>query len=136
MAEKAASLKAQITSQLPQHSLLSKNVALPLDSTTLIEFSNRLSKTQIEIISLDACSLVEALKKKKYTAVETTEAYCIAASLAHQALNCLTWYDSQSALKQAKELDEYLEKNSKVKGPLHGVIISIKRECKDCSQCE
>ena len=82
---------------------------------------------QVEIVSLDAIALVEAYKEKKYTAVEVVEAYFFSASLAHQATNCLTYFDAEGALNQARELDAWLEEKGELKGPLHGVVISIKR---------
>jgi len=35
-------------------------------------------------------------------------------------------FDSEMALAQAKELDEYYEKHGKPVGPLHGLPISLK----------
>ena len=81
----------------------------------------------MEIVSLDAVDLVKAIKDKKYTAVEVVEAYFYSASLAHQSTNCLTYFDGDGALEQARELDRYLEEKGEVRGPLHGVVISIKR---------
>lgn len=127
LADRAAELQAQIRAQLPPHTLLSTWDGLPLDCTTMIEHT-LLKTRQIEIISLDAAALVAALEAKKYTATEVVEAYFMSASLAHQGLNCLTWFDGEGALEQAKGLDQYLEENGKLKGPLHGVVISIKRE--------
>jgi amidase len=34
------------------------------------------------------------------------------------------------ALARAKELDEYLQKNGKPMGPLHGLPISLKDQCR------
>jgi hypothetical protein len=131
LAERATEIQAQIRAQLPPHTLLSTWDGLPLDCTTMIEHT-LLKTRQIEIISLDAVALVAALGEKKYTATEVVEAYFMSASLAHQGLNCLTWFDGEGALEQARGLDRYLEENGKLKGPLHGVVVSIKRE----SVCE
>lgn len=128
LAERATSIKAKLLSQLPAHSILFKNVSHPLDSTTLIPYSARLKPRQLEILDYDAVGLVEALGGKRYTAVEVIEAYAISAAIAQQATNCLTWYDLDSARRQAKELDRRLEETGRVVGPLHGVVISIKRQ--------
>lgn len=41
-------------------------------------------------------------------------------------MNCLTEIFVERALARAKELDEYLFKNGKVMGPLHGLPVSCK----------
>lgn len=41
-------------------------------------------------------------------------------------VNCLTEFFYEEGLKQAKELDELLDKGGKLKGPLHGVPIALK----------
>lgn len=127
LAERAISIKSQIVSQLPRHTILYRNISHPLDSTTLIPYSALLKPRQLEILDLDAIALVEALGARKYSAVEVVEAYMISASIAQQATGCLTWYDHVSALRQAEDLDRRLDESGKVVGPLHGVVISIKR---------
>jgi len=126
LAERAKSIQSQIRDSLPPQTLLSSWDGHPLDPTTLIEYS-LLKARQVEIVSLDAVDLVHSLKEKKHTAVEVVEAYFFSASLAHQATNCLTYFDGDGALEQARELDRYLEENGGLKGALHGVVISIKR---------
>jgi amidase len=41
-------------------------------------------------------------------------------------VNCALEFFPDAALAQAKELDEYFEKNKKPIGPLHGLPISLK----------
>jgi hypothetical protein len=41
-------------------------------------------------------------------------------------LNCSLEFFPEMALARAKELDEYLQKNGKPVGPLHGLPISLK----------
>lgn len=41
-------------------------------------------------------------------------------------MNCALEFFPDAALAQAKELDEYFEKNKKPIGPLHGLPISLK----------
>jgi len=126
LAERAKSIQAQIRDSLPPQTLLLSWDGHPLNPTTLIEYS-LLKTRQVEIVSLDAVDLVHSLKNKKYTAVEVVEAYFFSASLAHQATNCLTYFDGDGALEQARELDRYFEEKGELRGPLHGVVISIKR---------
>jgi amidase len=128
LAAKADSIQAHIRSRLPESTILPKDLELQLDSTSLITpESGYLTARQLGIIALDAVGLVEALSRKDFTAEEVTEAYSISASIAHQTTNCLTWYDSESALAQAKALDASFGKTGEICGPLHGVVISLKR---------
>lgn len=126
LVDRSRTTQAAIRDSLPPQTLLSSWDGHPLNPTTLIEYS-LLKPRQVEIVSLDAVSLVQAYKDKRYTAEEVVEAYFYSASLAHQSTNCLTFFDGDEALKQARELDKYLEEKGEVKGPLHGVVISIKR---------
>lgn len=126
LVERSKTVQAAIRDSLPPQTLLSLWDGHPLNPTTLIEYS-LLKPRQVEIVSLDAVSLVQAYKDKKYTAEEVVQAYFYSASLAHQSTNCLTFFDGDGALEQARELDKYLEEKGEVKGPLHGVVISIKR---------
>lgn len=128
LAERAANIKDHLLAQLPAHTILYRNISHPLDSTTLIPYSALLKARQLEILDLDAVALVQSLGERTYTAVEVVEAYIISASIAQQATGCLTYYDHNSALRQAEELDRKLEETGRVVGPLHGVVISIKRK--------
>jgi amidase len=127
LVNKAETIRNHINSRLPPHTLLPKDISLPLDSTTLLTSSSILTPRQLEIIDQDAVNLVQSIQDKKYTTLEVTEAYCISASIAHQATNCLTYYDSESAFAQARELDRVFEDTGKLVGPLHGVVVSLKR---------
>ena len=40
--------------------------------------------------------------------------------------NCLAWVMFDQALKDAEELDAYMKLHKKLKGPLHGLPISVK----------
>lgn len=45
---------------------------------------------------------------------------------AHKKTNCLTEVLFAEAVQQACELDSYLQKTGKTKGPLHGVCMTLK----------
>ena len=115
-----------IISQLPSRTnLLPTGLSLPRDSPKLLA-NPFLDSRQLDVIALDAVGLVEALRNRMYTAVEVTEAHIVSASIAHQATNCLSYYDSQSALRQARALDAAFERTGRTVGP-HGVVVSLKR---------
>jgi amidase len=64
--------------------------------------------------------------KGNATSVEVTTALCKRAAIAQQCVNCLTEIFFEEAMARAKECDEYLKKNGRPMGPLHGLPISLK----------
>ena len=86
-----------------------------------------LTSREIEITSLPTAeSLLDHIKRKKYTSLEVCTAYCKRASIAHQLVNCITEPLFDPALKQAEWLDDYFQRTGELYGPLHGLPISIK----------
>ncbi|GLA48863.1 hypothetical protein AnigIFM63604_004447 [Aspergillus niger] len=86
-----------------------------------------LSAKQLEITeNYDATALLEQIHSGKLTAVEVAEAFCLRAAIAQQVTRCLTETFFDIALQRAKELDEYFQSTGKVRGPLHGLPISLK----------
>ncbi|KAL9032918.1 MAG: hypothetical protein Q9180_006227 [Flavoplaca navasiana] len=79
-----------------------------------------------KIIAHDSVQLVERIKHREYTAVDVTRAYCKTAAVAQQINNCLHEFMFDFAFQTAKDLDDYYSKNGSVRGPLHGLPISLK----------
>ena len=71
-------------------------------------------------------TLLPALGSRKLSSVEVTSAFCKRAAIAQQLTNCITEPLFESAITRAKELDEYLGKNGRPFGPLHGLPVSVK----------
>ncbi|KAK4504251.1 hypothetical protein PRZ48_005167 [Zasmidium cellare] len=89
-----------------------------------------LSTTELEITALNASALVTAIREKKYTSVEVLNAFTHRAAIAHRLLHCCLALPYDLALARAKELDEHLEKTGETVGPLHGLAISVKDQCR------
>ncbi|KAL8991521.1 MAG: hypothetical protein Q9169_007847 [Polycauliona sp. 2 TL-2023] len=120
---------ADTSSKIPKEWLLSDqdlaNAKKQRDLTgSFIE--QYLTNDERAIVGLDSTRLVGKLQRQEYTAVAVAQAYCKAAAVAHQINNCLHEIMFDLAMETAKDLDHYYAKNGKVKGPLHGLPVSLK----------
>ncbi|KZV63328.1 amidase [Peniophora sp. CONT] len=98
-----------------------KNV-LPYLSTTGI-----LTPSDLTIVNTPPTTLLSSLSSGSLTALEVTTAFCKAAAVAHQLVNCCTEMMFERALEKAKELDKLFEESGgKGLGALHGLPISLK----------
>lgn len=122
---KAAAVKAEAQSRVPSAHRIS-TALLPSRVIDLCQEHATLSTLDREILQLDATDLRNRLASRTYTALQATDSYIKSASLAHQAVNCLTDFFPQEALERAKWLDEQYEISGGPVGPLHGVPISVK----------
>ena len=128
----AASIKADLASKFPDEwKLPPASFPLPLDVSHLVEKSELLNAAELKIISLDATGLGEAIASRKWTSVQVTMAYAKAATIVHQATNCLMDFFPDEAIERARWLDGELERTGRPVGVLHGVPVSIKGESSD-----
>ncbi|KAH9166728.1 amidase [Lactarius sanguifluus] len=70
--------------------------------------------------------IVENIQDRVWTATTVLEAYLARAAQAQEATNCLTEVFFEEAIEEARKLDAEFDKTGKLKGPLHGVPISVK----------
>ncbi|WP_010647340.1 amidase [Oceanobacillus massiliensis] len=77
------------------------------------------------IIDMDATSLGNAIRNGELTSVDVVHTYIEHIMRVNPEINGMVEERFDKALEEAKELDAMLEKNQ-IKGPLHGVPISMK----------
>lgn len=99
----------------------------PISVLDVPRTSGLLSHKELDITeNYDAVELVASMIKGELSSVEVVKAFCKRAAIAHQTTNCLTEIMFDEALARAHECDEYLKKNDRPIGPLHGLPISLK----------
>ena len=99
----------------------------PKDALTTIRTCDILTPQELAWTETSSLSeLLSHLAQRKVSSVQLTTAFCKRAAVAQQLTRCLTEIFFNRALERARELDEYLEANGKVVGPLHGLPVSIK----------
>lgn len=109
--------------------LVSENV-LPNESikdvTKFIEKNKLLTDKEMTITEANAKVILDNIKTKKWRALEVVEAFGKRATIAHQLTNCLSEVFFEEGLETARKLDEYQDTTGKLKGPLHGLPVSLK----------
>ncbi|CAF0972959.1 unnamed protein product, partial [Didymodactylos carnosus] len=127
--ETAEKKRKALASLIPEKWRISAS-QLPSDSQRSVisfpETSGLLSDEELAITQLMVEELATKIASGEYTAVQVCQAYCHRATIAHQLVNCLVEIFFDAALERAKELDEYVKKNGRTVGPLHGVPVSLK----------
>ncbi|CAK7897201.1 hypothetical protein CAAN1_03S07074 [[Candida] anglica] len=96
------------------------------DVTGWIPKSGFLTEEELEITEANVLEISKNIQSKKWRALQVTKAFCHRASIANQLVNCLTEVFFDEAFKQAEELDKYQDETGSLKGPLHGLPISLK----------
>ncbi|KAI9923569.1 hypothetical protein MW887_008578 [Aspergillus wentii] len=94
-----------------------------------VENRSRLDHDPIvqEITDVDSITiLLDHLRQGKFTAEQVALAYIRRAVIAHQITNCITEVVFKDALHQARDLDREFKETGNLKGPLHGIPITVK----------
>ncbi|EKM81874.1 hypothetical protein AGABI1DRAFT_112104 [Agaricus bisporus var. burnettii JB137-S8] len=73
-----------------------------------------------------ATEIVSRIKKGEWTASQVLEAYIAQAKVAHDQTNCLTEVMFDVARERARTLDTEFAATGNLKGPLHGIPMSLK----------
>ena len=111
----------------PQEWRIALPDTLPTNTHAFLSSHPLLTPSEHRITSiLSASKLISLIARRELTSLEVTTAFCKRAALAQQLINCCTEIMFVEALERAQWLDEYLEKQGKVVGPLHGLPVSLK----------
>ncbi|KAF5658990.1 general amidase [Fusarium heterosporum] len=89
-------------------------------STELSDIEEQQSRYNTIISIDDVTVLASKISHGEFSSVDVAKGYI------SRKTNCLTEILFKDALSEARELDQYYEKEGKVKGPLHGIPISLK----------
>ncbi|KAG0153169.1 hypothetical protein PDIDSM_5019 [Penicillium digitatum] len=128
-----AAKRHECKQKIPQDWLLSADLlALAHETPRLLDIdlprrSGLLSEVELDLTeNYTANQLVLKLASGQVSSLAVTTAFCKRAAIAQQIISCLTETFFPQALERAKYLDEYLQREGKPIGPLHGLPISIK----------
>ncbi|KAL3446286.1 fatty-acid amide hydrolase [Aspergillus insuetus] len=127
--KKRAQLDAQILAEwrLSEYFLASIPASERLIEDDVVRRSGILTDEELDITeNYSAKELLSRLACGDMSSLEVTAAFCKRAAIANQLTSCLTEHFFKMALKRARFLDDYLRKEKRVIGPLHGLAISIK----------
>lgn len=129
--ERARAKQAQILADVPPAFIHTELTFSETDTQSMLEVPRTLlSPLEQEITSLKAEDLVAALVRGQYTAVQVLDAFTHRAAIAHRLLNCCLQFCYRAARARAEELDRYLAETGKTVGPLHGLPILVKDQCR------
>lgn len=121
LAEQRSLLEPYLVSEEVISSIADQN-----DIGDLIDSSSLITPHQKKITNLEITELLSHYQAAILSVKKVVTAFCFRATLAHQLTNCLTEVRFPEALQEAEQLDEYFKTHGKLKGPLHGIVVSLK----------
>ncbi len=122
--ELKGSIPAEYQCELPDS--IDKLVENGFNPFMYLYLAKLLTVEEFGITDLPAHVLVKKLARGELSAVKTFKAFAHRATIAHQFTNCALQLFIGEGLERALYLDDYLKKNGKPFGPLHGLPISLK----------
>ncbi|CAK7236218.1 Acetamidase [Sporothrix bragantina] len=89
-----------------------------------------LTADELAITALNAEDIPPVIAAGKWTAVQVLDAFTHRAVMAHQLLHCCLSFVYPQARAQAEALDAEFARTKTLVGPLHGVPLSVKDQCR------
>ena len=124
---KAAAKRASQYESIPKEWRFSNPMPQPKNAYEYLKTSGILTTQELEITeTVDAKTLLDKLASGGLSAVTVTKAFSKRAAIAQQLTGCCTEMFFDEAIEVAQGLDDYLKKNGKPIGPLHGLPVSLK----------
>lgn len=129
---RALEKKTHILSSLPAEFLHSKPSHSVTDTASVHHIPAQfLSPDELAITALNAPDIISSIASRRYSSVQVLKAFVHRAAIAHMLLNCCLEFPYATALERATELDEaFKSSGGKTVGPLHGLPISVKDQCR------
>jgi amidase len=131
--ELAKSKRESVAAKIPKDWLLPSDLTAKFTEASTLSVldvprtCDLLSEDQLRITEdYDATDLISLMTSRKLTSLDVVTAFCKRAAIAQQCCNCLTEIMFGEALARARECDDYLAREGKPIGPLHGLPISLK----------
>jgi amidase len=122
----ASRKQAERDSKIPSEWKIPKNL-MPSPETDFVQdfptTSGFFTENELLITQSTATEVVQKIANSEWTSVEVVKALCKRAAVAQQLINCVTEIYFEEAVARAEELDEFLKKEGRVVGPLHGLPI-------------
>lgn len=125
--QKATAKREQVYNQIPKEWRVSEPRSTPINTYEYLNSSGVLSADELTITNRTPTrALLNKLATRQLSAVAVTKAFCHRAAITNQLIKCCTEMFFDEAVQFAQELDEHLAKTGRVKGPLHGLPVSVK----------
>ncbi|KAL3496408.1 fatty-acid amide hydrolase [Aspergillus germanicus] len=125
--------RAELDGQVPVEWRLSESFLATIPASgrliedDVVRRSGILTEAELDITeNYSASELLPKLACGDVSSLQVTTAFCKRAAIANQLTSCLTEHFFDKALERAQFLDDYLRKEKRVIGPLHGLPVSIK----------
>lgn len=129
--EKSEAKKASVLQGVPTAFLHQDLTCSYSDTRSVHEIPpSHLSPEELALTKLETVEIIAGISRGQYTAVQVLDAFTHRAAIAHKLLNCCLEFRYQDARAEAEKLDQHYRNTGKTVGPLHGLPISVKDQCR------